>query len=55
MKALGDQVAVALSHYGNNGYYKDCSRRRQNKGLLLNMNEKSGSSYGSFKRVLYLQ
>lgn len=31
MKVLGDQVAVALNHYGNNGYYKDCSRRDKMK------------------------
>lgn len=31
MKALGDQVAVALSHYGNSGYYKDCSERKEKK------------------------
>lgn len=55
MKASGDQVAMPLSHYGNNGYYKDCSRRGQNEGPLQEMNEKSGSFYGGFKRVLYFQ
>lgn len=47
-------MAVALSHYGNSGYYKDCSERKEkkNEGLLQNMNEKSERFYGNLKASL---
>lgn len=46
-------MAVALSHYGNNGYYKDCSKAKKKiKGLPQTMNEKSESSYGNLKESL---
>lgn len=47
-------MAVALSHYGNNGYYKDCSKRNEKKikGLIQTMNEKSKSFYGNLNESL---